>query len=146
MFLRMTLTLKSCFVTLAILFIWQVEEGAEACTCMQSDPQQAICSSDVVIRANIIGREEVVNGTMKSVKYVIYVIEMFKGPWGIRYVYTSGPCRAYLDNDIGTDYLLTGRQDADGTVHISMCNFLKPLHDLSATELSLIQNLGGNCG
>lgn len=43
----MTWTANSCFVTLAILFLWRVEEIAEACSCSPSHPQQAFCSSDV---------------------------------------------------------------------------------------------------
>lgn len=43
----MTWTVNSCFVTLAILFLWRVEEIAEACSCSPAHPQQAFCSADV---------------------------------------------------------------------------------------------------
>lgn len=43
----MSWTANSCVITLAILFLWRVEEIAEACSCSPAHPQQAFCSSDV---------------------------------------------------------------------------------------------------
>lgn len=43
----MSWTANSCFVTVAILFLWRVQEIAEACSCSPAHPQQAFCNSDV---------------------------------------------------------------------------------------------------
>lgn len=45
---KMTHLMKSCFITLALLFLGRVEEGAEAaypCPCPVSPPLQALCNS-----------------------------------------------------------------------------------------------------
>lgn len=43
----MSWTANSCLVTVAILFLWRVQEMAEACSCSPAHPQQAFCNSDV---------------------------------------------------------------------------------------------------
>lgn len=43
----MSWTANSYFVTVAILFLWRVQEIAEACSCSPAHPQQAFCNSDV---------------------------------------------------------------------------------------------------
>lgn len=43
----MSRTVRSCFLTLALLLVWRAEETAEACSCSPAHPQQAFCSSDV---------------------------------------------------------------------------------------------------
>ncbi|XP_013879201.1 metalloproteinase inhibitor 2 [Austrofundulus limnaeus] len=140
----MTWIMKSFFITLAVLFLWRVEEGAEACTCLNISPQQNICRSGFVIRASITGSEEVGSGTMSSTKYNIYPFQVFRGP-KIDAIYTSGPCRAFMNNAIGQDYLLTGQVDSNGVAHNFMCNFKKPWNDLSDNELNLIGELTSRC-
>ncbi|XP_013865486.1 metalloproteinase inhibitor 2 [Austrofundulus limnaeus] len=151
----MTRMMKSCFVTLATLFLWQLEEGTEACSCIPSHPQQAFCNSDVVFRAKVIGAQVLNMGNdsfvnpFPSVKYDIKMMKMFKGPTGnIDAVYTassSAPCGVSLDTN-GEQYLITGRLEEDGTVHITLCNFFQQWDTLSnAQKLNLIQRYQTGC-
>ncbi|CAB1350147.1 unnamed protein product [Coregonus sp. 'balchen'] len=45
----MTWSVSSCFITLFVLFLWRVEDIAEACKCSPPHPQQAFCNADVVV-------------------------------------------------------------------------------------------------
>ncbi|XP_013879204.1 metalloproteinase inhibitor 2 isoform X1 [Austrofundulus limnaeus] len=145
----MTQIMKSCFISLAILFLWRVEAGAEAaviCHCpLMMPPLQALCNSDVVIQAFVIGKKEVDSGAMKSIKYSVHAIQVFKGPvGGIDAVYSPLGCTAYLQTD-WTQYIITGSLEADGTVHITSCNFIKLWDELSTAELNLLKNYQNRC-
>ncbi|XP_013879202.1 metalloproteinase inhibitor 2 [Austrofundulus limnaeus] len=103
----MTWVMKSCFITLVLVFLWRVEKGVESCKCMIIDPQKALCDSDVVFRVNVTGRQEIENfGNSYTIKYDLDIIEIFKGPEGTGGVYSSPPCRADLQTD-GKEYLIT---------------------------------------
>ncbi|XP_017280886.1 metalloproteinase inhibitor 2b [Kryptolebias marmoratus] len=151
----MSRTMKSCFVTLAVLFLWRVEEVAEACSCAPVHPQQAFCGSDVVFRAKVTGKEEVVIGNdpfgnpITEIKYVIKLIKLFKGPSSdIDAVYTptsSAMCGVYLEADGITHYLITGHLDG-GKVRIILCNFIQPWDTLSTNQkLNLIRRYASGC-
>ncbi|XP_074512694.1 metalloproteinase inhibitor 2b [Sebastes fasciatus] len=152
----MSWTANSCLVTLAILFLWRVEEIAEACSCAPVHPQQAYCSSDVVIRAKVVGEEKVDVGNdiygnpIKSLKYEIKQIKMFKGPTqDIDAIYTapiSSLCGATLESN-GKEYLIAGKIEADGKMHITLCDFIEPWEAMSATQKkSLTQRYEMGCG
>lgn len=143
------------FVTLAILFLWRVEEIAEACSCSPVHPQQAFCNSDVVIRARLVGVEEVDVGNdiygnpIKRIKYDIKQIKMFKGPHqDIDAVYTapsSAVCGVSLETN-GKEYLITGKLENDGTMHVTLCDFIESWEELSATQKkSLTQRYEMGC-
>ncbi|XP_061567710.1 metalloproteinase inhibitor 2b [Cololabis saira] len=154
----MTWTMNSCFVTVAILFLWRVEEMAEACSCSPAHPQQAFCNSDVVIRARVVGVQEVDAGNdiyghpIKRIKYDIKQIKMFKGPThDIDAVYTapsSAVCGVTLDYNGRKEYLIAGKIEADGTMHITLCDFIEQWEVLSATQkksLTLRYENGCDC-
>ncbi|KAM6904483.1 metalloproteinase inhibitor 2b [Xenentodon cancila] len=154
----MTWTVNSCFVTVAILFLWRVEEMAEACSCSPAHPQQAFCSSDVVIRARVVGAQEVDAGNdvyghpIKRIKYDIKQIKMFKGPTrDIDAVYTapsSAVCGVTLDTNGRKEYLIAGKMEADGTMHVTLCDFIEQWEALSATQkksLPLRYETGCDC-
>ncbi|XP_068193504.1 metalloproteinase inhibitor 2-like [Antennarius striatus] len=151
----MTWTTNSCFVTLAVLFVWRVEEIAQACSCSLAHPQQAFCNSDVVIRARLIGEVEVDVGNdiygnpIKRIKYDIKQIKMFKGPsQDIDAIYTapsSAVCGVSLDTN-GKEFLITGKLEADGTMHVTLCDFIQPWESTSATQRkSLTQRYAMGC-
>ncbi|TDH02945.1 hypothetical protein EPR50_G00158000 [Perca flavescens] len=151
----MTWTANSCFVTLTILFLWRVEEIAEACSCAPVHPQQAFCNSDVVIRAKVVGEQlvdagnDIYGNSIKRIKYDIKQIKMFKGPTrvfdAIYTAPTSAVCGVTLVNN-GTEYLITGKLEADGTMHITLCDFIKPWEATSATQKkSLTQRYEMGC-
>ncbi|KAF3700135.1 Metalloproteinase inhibitor 2 Tissue inhibitor of metalloproteinases 2 [Channa argus] len=150
----MTWTVNSCFVTLAILFLWRVEEVAEACSCSPVHPQQAFCTSDVVIRAKVVGQQEVEIGTniygnpINDIKYEIKQLKMFKGPsQDIDAIYTASSstvCGVTLDT--GKEYLITGRLNSDGKVHVTLCQFIQPWEELTETQKkSLTQRYEMGC-
>ncbi|XP_040919397.1 metalloproteinase inhibitor 2b [Toxotes jaculatrix] len=153
----MTWTVSSCFVTLAILFLWRVEEIAEACSCSPAHPQQAFCSADVVIRARVVGAQEVEVGNniygnpIKQIKYDIKQTKMFKGPnQDIDAIYTassSAMCGVTLETS-GKEYLITGRLEADGKMHITLCHFIEPwdaLSDIQRKSLTQRYAMGCDC-
>ncbi|KAM7386942.1 hypothetical protein PAMA_009528 [Pampus argenteus] len=146
---------NSCFVTLVILFLWGVEEIAEACSCSPSHPQQAFCKSDVVIRAKVVGRQEVEVGNniygnpIRQVKYDIKQIKMFKGPnQEFDAVYTapiSAVCGVTLETN-GKEYLITGKVSTNGTMHIKLCSFIEPWENMSDIQKrSLIHRYEMGC-
>uniref|UniRef100_A0A8C2ZSW5 Metalloproteinase inhibitor 2 n=1 Tax=Cyclopterus lumpus TaxID=8103 RepID=A0A8C2ZSW5_CYCLU len=132
----MTWTANSCVVTLVILFLWRVEEIAEACSCSPAHPQQAFCNSDVVIRAKVVGKQEV-----DRFKYDVKQIKSFKGPaQDIDAIYTaptSAVCGVSLEHN-GKEYLITDAHH--------LCDFLEPWETLSATQKkSLTQRYEMGC-
>ncbi|XP_055754545.1 metalloproteinase inhibitor 2-like [Salvelinus fontinalis] len=140
----MTWSVSSCFITLVVLFLWRIEDIAEACKCAPVHLQQAFCSADVVIRAKVVG-VEVVSG---NTKYDIQQIKMFKGPDRvIRAVFTtssSASCGVTLD--INKAYLFTGRMNSDGRMRLGMCDFIQYWEDLNGTQKkSLIQRYQSGC-
>ncbi|KAI9513585.1 Metalloproteinase inhibitor 2 [Dissostichus eleginoides] len=150
----MTWTANSCFVTLAILFLWRGEEVAQACSCFPAHPQEAFCLSGVVIRGKVVGVQEVdagndINGNpIKRIKYDIEQIKMFKGPsYDIDAIYTDpspSMCGVTLENN-GKEYLITGKLNDDGTMHITLCDFIEPWDDLSETQKTQRYEMGCGC-
>ncbi|KAK2833413.1 hypothetical protein Q5P01_017302 [Channa striata] len=151
----MTWTVNSCFVTLAILFLWRVEEVAEACSCSPVHPQQAFCNADVVIRAKVVGKQEVEVGNniygypITQIKYDIKQLKMFKGPTqDIDAIYTASSstvCGVTLDSN-GKEYLITGKLNSDGKMHVTLCQFIKPWEELTETQKkSLTQRYEMGC-
>ncbi|KAM3863544.1 metalloproteinase inhibitor 2-like [Diretmus argenteus] len=140
----MTWTVSSCFVTLAILFLWRVEEIADACSCSPAHPQLAYCNAEVVIRAKVVGVGEVDAGNdiygnpIKRVKYDIKQVKMFKGPdRDIDAVYTapsSAMCGVTLETNGKNEYLFTGKLESDGTMHVTLCDFIESWESMSATQ------------
>ncbi|CAL8265992.1 unnamed protein product [Gadus morhua 'NCC'] len=140
----MTWTVNGCLVALAILFAWRVEDFAEACSCSPAHPQQAFCSSDVVIRAKVVAMNKVDVGNdvygnpVKQVKYDVKLIKMFKGPvMDIEAIYTapiSALCGVTLDIEGQMEYLITGKLESDGNVHVTLCDFIEPWDAMSPIQ------------
>lgn len=138
----MSRTVRSCVLTLALLLVWRAEE-AEGCSCSKAHPQQAFCNSDVVIRAKLLQRQEVDVGNdiygnpVKQIKFGIKQLKMFKGPnQDIDAIYTaptSSLCGVSLQAN-GEEYLITGRLRADGTLHVTLCDFIQLWETTSATQ------------
>ncbi|XP_007556399.1 metalloproteinase inhibitor 2-like [Poecilia latipinna] len=152
----MSCTMNSCLVALAILFLWRVEEMAEACSCSPAHPQQAFCNSDVVIRAKVVGMQEVESGNdvygnpIKRIRFDVKQIKMFKGPTqDIDAIYTaptSAVCGVTLDTVGKKEYLITGKLETDGTMHITLCDFIEQWETLSAMQKkSLTQRYETGC-
>ncbi|CAN9505677.1 unnamed protein product [Ophioblennius macclurei] len=141
----MSWTMKRCFVTLAILFLWRVDEMSEACSCSGNlHLQSAFCSSPVVIRAKVVGKEEVESGNdvygnpVVHIKYHVKQLKMFKGPSEDIDAFYTGPtssvCGVTLEATTKKEYLITGKLKEDGTMHVTLCDFVEPWDDLSDTQ------------
>ncbi|CAG5897824.1 unnamed protein product [Menidia menidia] len=152
----MTWTTNSCLVTLAILLLWRVEDLAQACSCSAAHPQQAFCNSDVVIRAKVVGVQEVEAGNdvygnpIKKIKYDIKQMKMFKGPnQFIDAIYTgpsSAVCGVTFDTNGKKEYLITGKLEADGTMHVTLCDLIELWDSLTETQKkSLTQRYETGC-
>lgn len=152
----MTWTVSSCYITLVLLFLWRVEEIAEACSCSPAHPQQAFCNADVVIRAKVVAGEEVDSGNdiygnpIKRIKYDIKQIKMFKGPnRDIDAIFTapsSAVCGVTLETNGKKEYLFTGKLETDGTMHVTLCDFIESWEAMSATQKkSLTQRYEMGC-
>ncbi|XP_038839905.1 metalloproteinase inhibitor 2-like [Salvelinus namaycush] len=140
----MTRYVSSCFITLFVLFLWRVEDIADACRCSPPHPQQAFCDADIVIRAKVVGKKALSN----EIKYDVQQIKMFKGPDRVIHaVFTSSSsasCGVTLETN--KEYLFTGRMSTDGSMHLVMCDFIQYWEDLNGTQKkSLTQRYQSGC-
>ncbi|KAJ8367543.1 hypothetical protein AAFF_G00315160 [Aldrovandia affinis] len=154
----MTCTISSFFVTLTVFLLWRVSEIAEACSCSPVHPQQAFCNADVVIRAKVVAVQEVVSGNdiygnpIKRIQYDIKQIKMFKGPaHDIEAIFTapsSAVCGVTLEANGKKEYLIAGRPEADGKMHVTLCDLIMPWDTMSSTQkrgLSQRYDMGCDC-
>uniref|UniRef100_A0A8K9X0L4 Metalloproteinase inhibitor 2 n=1 Tax=Oncorhynchus mykiss TaxID=8022 RepID=A0A8K9X0L4_ONCMY len=102
----MTRYVSSCFITLFVLFLWRVEDIADACKCSPPHPQKAFCDAEIVIRAKVVGKKAVSN----AIKYDIQQIKMFKCPdQVIHAIFTApSPAACGVTLDLNKEYLFTG--------------------------------------
>ncbi|KAM6957512.1 metalloproteinase inhibitor 2-like [Aplochiton taeniatus] len=152
----MTATVTSCFFAIAILLLWRAEQIAEACSCSPAHPQQAFCNSDVVIKAKVVGGKEVEAGNdvygnlITRMKYDIKQTKMFKGPdRDIDAIFTapsSALCGVTMETNGKKEYLIAGKLESDGTVHVTLCDFIESWEDMSLTQKkSLTQRYEMGC-
>ncbi|XP_030646298.1 metalloproteinase inhibitor 2b [Chanos chanos] len=129
--------------TLLVILLWRAEDFAEACSCSPAHPQQAYCNADVVIRARVTGVKEVNSGNdvygnpIKRMRYDIKQIKMFKGPnQDIDAIFTapsSALCGVRLATN-NTEYLITGKLESDGSMHVTLCDFIESWDSMSLTQ------------
>ncbi|XP_070245301.1 metalloproteinase inhibitor 2 [Bos mutus] len=134
-----SLPLAFCFLLLGTLL-----PRADACSCSPVHPQQAFCNADIVIRAKAVNKKEVDSGNdiygnpIKRIQYEIKQIKMFKGPdQDIEFIYTapsSAVCGVSLDIGGKKEYLIAGKAEGNGNMHITLCDFIVPWDTLSATQ------------
>ncbi|KAJ7315900.1 hypothetical protein JRQ81_002062 [Phrynocephalus forsythii] len=131
----MSATLPSLLASLAVLFLGRMDRLADACSCSPVHPQQAFCNADVVIRAKAVSTKEVDSG---NDIYGNPMKRMFKGPdQDIEFIYTapsSAMCGVTLDVGGKREYLIAGRYEGNGKMHITLCNFIVSWDSLSATQ------------
>uniref|UniRef100_A0A670HVN9 Metalloproteinase inhibitor 2 n=1 Tax=Podarcis muralis TaxID=64176 RepID=A0A670HVN9_PODMU len=140
----MSATLPSLLASLAVLLLGRMDRLADACSCSPVHPQQAFCNADVVIRAKAVSEKEVDSGNdiygnpIKRIQYEIKQIKMFKGPdQDIEFIYTapsSAVCGVTLDVTGKKEYLIAGKSEGNGKMHITLCDFIIPWDSLSATQ------------
>uniref|UniRef100_A0AAZ3PHA2 Metalloproteinase inhibitor 2 n=1 Tax=Oncorhynchus tshawytscha TaxID=74940 RepID=A0AAZ3PHA2_ONCTS len=122
----MTVSVSSCFITLVVLFLWQIEDIAEACRCAPVHLQQAFA-------------------TQTSVRTFCWLLSMFKGPDRVIHaIFTSSSasCGVTLKSPVH----LPGSLNTDGSMGIGMCNFIRYWDDLNGTQKkSLTQRYRTGC-
>ncbi|XP_064351511.1 metalloproteinase inhibitor 2 isoform X3 [Camelus dromedarius] len=97
-----------------------------------------------VIRAKAVSEKEVDSGNdiygnpIKRVQYEVKQIKMFKGPdKDIEFIYTapsSAVCGVSLDVGGKKEYLIAGKAEGNGKMHITLCDFIVPWDTLSTTQ------------
>ncbi|XP_072771776.1 metalloproteinase inhibitor 2-like [Nerophis lumbriciformis] len=119
--------MKCCVFPLVLLCMWQLQEGAQACTCPYDHPQTQFCQSDVAIKAKVVSKATA--GELKyDITYDIKLTKILKGP--IRHYDTictapsSAACGVTLNK--GVEYFITGRLKPDGSLRVSSCNYVVP--------------------
>ncbi|VFV37510.1 metalloproteinase inhibitor 2 [Lynx pardinus] len=127
-----------------LLLLGTLLRRADACSCSPVHPQQAFCNADVVIRAKAVSVKEVDSGNdiygnpIKRIQYEIKQIKMFKGPdKDIEFIYTapsSAVCGVSLDIGGKKEYLIAGKAEGNGKLHITLCDFIVPWDTLSTTQ------------
>ncbi|XP_003217099.1 metalloproteinase inhibitor 2 isoform X2 [Anolis carolinensis] len=140
----MSAALRSLLAWLALLLLGRMDRLADACSCSPVHPQQAFCNADVVIRAKAVSAKEVDSGNdiygnpIKRIQYEIKQIKMFKGPdQDIEFIYTapsSAVCGVTLDVGGKKEYLIAGKSEGNGRMHITLCDFIVSWDSLSATQ------------
>ncbi|XP_038846528.1 metalloproteinase inhibitor 2-like [Salvelinus namaycush] len=152
----MALSINGVLCTLTVLILWRAEELVEACSCAPVHPQQAFCNADVVIRAKVVGEMEVDTGNdiygnpIKRIQYEVKQIKMFKGPdQDIEAIFTSpvsAVCGVTLDTSGKKEYLISGKVEAGGKMHVTLCDYITPWESMSPTQMkSLTQRYQMGC-
>ncbi|XP_036123923.1 metalloproteinase inhibitor 2 isoform X2 [Molossus molossus] len=99
---------------------------------------------NLMIRAKVVSHKEVGSGNdiygnpIKRVEYEIKQIKMFKGPEkDIEFIYTapsSAICGVSLDVGGKKEYLIAGKAEGNGKMHVTLCDFIVPWDTLSTTQ------------
>ncbi|XP_035656812.1 metalloproteinase inhibitor 2-like [Oncorhynchus keta] len=152
----MPLSINGVLCTLTVLILWQAEELVEACSCAPVHPQQAFCNADVVIRAKVVGEKEIDTGNdiygnpITRMQYDIKQIKMYKGPdQDIEEIFTapvSAVCGVTFDTSGKKEYLISGKVEAGGKMHVTLCDYITPWESMSPTQKkSLTQRYQMGC-
>ncbi|XP_061892573.1 metalloproteinase inhibitor 2-like [Entelurus aequoreus] len=138
--------MKCCVFPLVLLCMWRLQEGAQACTCAPVHPQTAFCQADVVILAKVVSKMAGVT-EFADIKYTIDQTKMFKGPQKIIDAIYSAPFSAAcgVTLTVGEQYFITGRLISDGSLHVSLCNYVVPWESMSATQKILVERYMMGC-
>ncbi|XP_071307558.1 metalloproteinase inhibitor 2 [Agelaius tricolor] len=139
----MPAALPSLLAWLAVLLLGRAHP-ADACSCSPIHPQQAFCNADVVIRAKAVSAKEVDSGNdiygnpIKRIQYEIKQIKMFKGPdQDIEFIYTApstAVCGRLLDTGGKKEYLIAGKSEGNGKMHITLCDLVSTWDSLTPTQ------------
>ncbi|XP_077416024.1 metalloproteinase inhibitor 2-like isoform X1 [Vanacampus margaritifer] len=161
---------KMFVLPLVLLCLWGLqEERAQACSCFPMHPQQLYCQTDVVvIRAKVVGVMPGAQGKGQPTKYdiqhltvryflhncifmcvgpdsFVFVFRTFKGVKKLFAAIYTGPNSAACGVTLtkGTEYLLIGKLQSDGTLHLSQCDF----HELwDSTQKNRLSRYAQGCG
>ncbi|KAG7260950.1 hypothetical protein CRUP_016298 [Coryphaenoides rupestris] len=113
-------------------------QPAEGCTCARSHPQDAYCSSEIVIRAKVVGKKLVKDGPFGTMRYTVKQMKMYKGfdkIQHVQHIYTvASESLCGVKFDINKyQYLITGRV-FEGKFYTGLCNFIERWERLSLSQ------------
>uniref|UniRef100_A0A673VM13 Metalloproteinase inhibitor 2 n=2 Tax=Suricata suricatta TaxID=37032 RepID=A0A673VM13_SURSU len=110
--------------------------------CRHNQDAGVICTN--MIRAKAVSVKEVDSGNdiygnpIKRIQYEVKQIKMFKGPdKDIEFIYTapsSAVCGVSLDIGGKKEYLIAGKAEGNGKLHVTLCDFIVPWDTLSTTQ------------
>lgn len=122
---------------------WATGWGWGGCACapgIHPSPHPSIA----VIRAKAVSAKEVDSGNdiygnpIKRIQYEVKQIKMFKGPdQDIEFIYTApstAVCGQPLDTGGKKEYLIAGKSEGDGKMHITLCDLVATWDSLSPTQ------------
>ncbi|XP_028661255.1 metalloproteinase inhibitor 3-like [Erpetoichthys calabaricus] len=137
---------------LVLLCSYRLDKLTEACSCALSHPQDAYCSSDIVIRAKVVGKKLLKDGPFGTMRYTVKQMKMYKGfnkMKHVQYIHTDASeslCGVKFEMN-KYQYLITGRV-YDGKVYTGLCNFNEKWDRLTLAQrkgLNHRYQLGCNC-
>uniref|UniRef100_A0A3B4F6I6 Metalloproteinase inhibitor 2 n=1 Tax=Pundamilia nyererei TaxID=303518 RepID=A0A3B4F6I6_9CICH len=143
---------------LKFILLWCLDETLCKCDEFLQPLTPCFCVSQPVIRAKVVGEREVDSGNdiygnpIKRIQYEVKQIKMFKGPTqDIESVFTapvSAVCGVTLDATGKKEYLISGKAEASGSMHVTLCDYIMPWDSLSTTQkksLSQRYQMGCDC-
>ncbi|KAL2078482.1 hypothetical protein ACEWY4_026167 [Coilia grayii] len=147
-----------CYLKSVCRVLYNLDRFFFFCHCSNSHVFVCFCVPFTVIRAKVVGGKEVDSGSdiygnpIKRIQYDIKQIKMFKGPdRDIEFVYTapsSAVCGVTLDTTGKKEYLISGSAEANGKMHVTLCDLIMPWEAMSATQkksLSQRYQMGCEC-
>uniref|UniRef100_A0AAZ3R3N6 Metalloproteinase inhibitor 2 n=1 Tax=Oncorhynchus tshawytscha TaxID=74940 RepID=A0AAZ3R3N6_ONCTS len=128
----MTRYVSSCFITLVVLFLWRVEDIADACRCFPQHPQQAFCNAEVgkTIWEHFTFQVRAINTKMVYSQDSPTLILESCFPVGFQ----ANPYTL-------THYLLSVGKLKTGRMSITLCGYNPPWEDLSAAQKNSLTHL-----
>uniref|UniRef100_A0A803VED2 Metalloproteinase inhibitor 2 n=1 Tax=Ficedula albicollis TaxID=59894 RepID=A0A803VED2_FICAL len=113
-------------------------------TTVEMEHSAASQAQSAVIRAKAVSAKEVDSGNdiygnpIKRIQYEIKQIKMFKGPdQDIEFIYTApstAVCGRLLDTGGKKEYLIAGKSEGNGKMHITLCDLVSTWDSLTPTQ------------
>ncbi|MFT7799716.1 metalloproteinase inhibitor 3-like [Arapaima gigas] len=140
------------FALLSALALTVPPQLADACSCAPYHPQDYFCSSDIVIRAKVMGKKLLKDSSYGTMRYTVKQMKMYKGfdkVQHVQHIYTVASenlCGIQFEVN-KYQYLITGRV-YNGKVYTGLCNFNAKWDQLTPSQkkgFSHQYQLGCNC-
>ncbi|XP_019326948.1 PREDICTED: metalloproteinase inhibitor 2 [Aptenodytes forsteri] len=102
------------------------------------DPRIAVIRAKAVSAKEVDSGNDIYGNPIKRIQYEIKQIKMFKGPdKDIEFIYTApstAVCGRLLDTGGKKEYLIAGKSEGNGKMHITLCDLVSTWDSLSPTQ------------